>query len=178
MNNTEFRRQLVTLAELTNKDLTPTVAKWWGERYSNLPDAVLRRAFEIAAERCRFFPTPAEFNAILEGLAAQSGHIVDGATAWDALDRDVLRTYAPGITKQIPWPDERSREVLRGEMGKLIHDVCQMHPRDLAMVREEFIRRYDAGRMADRAQDTLDRLTASHPAALPARDLRLVSGEE
>ncbi|MGN6562616.1 MAG: hypothetical protein ACTHMU_08140 [Thermomicrobiales bacterium] len=180
MNSAAFRASLDALADLTGKELTPNITRWWWQRYGDLPDAVLTQAFEIACETCKFFPSPAEFNGILAGLAERGGALLTGAAAWDALDRDVLRTYAPGITLRIAWPDQRSRDVLRLQMGKLIHDVCQMHPAQLATVREEFIRRYDASRAADTAQATLDRLVSSKPkpAISDPRNLRLVSGEE
>jgi hypothetical protein len=67
------------LAEATNKKLaddqgnpSPLFKLWW-DKYGALPDAILLAAFGQALDRCRFFPSPAEFNEILDGVKRAAG---------------------------------------------------------------------------------------------------------
>lgn len=79
MDRSAFKFNMVVLAEATNKRLaddqgnpSPLFDLWW-DKYGALPDAILLAAFGQALDRCRYFPSPAEFNEILAGVKRAAG---------------------------------------------------------------------------------------------------------
>jgi hypothetical protein len=79
MDRDTFKFTMIVLAEATNKKLaddqgnpSPLFKLWW-DKYGALPDGILLAAFGQALDRCRFFPSPAEFNEILDGVKRAAG---------------------------------------------------------------------------------------------------------
>jgi hypothetical protein len=74
-----FKFHMLLLAESTNKRLgaddgTPSpLLRFWWEKYGALPDEVLLAAFGQAIDTCRFFPSVAEFNAIVTLVRRATG---------------------------------------------------------------------------------------------------------
>ena len=189
MNSAQFKSQLMTLAELTNKEFTSdAVPRYWWQTYGDLPDDVLQKAFAAAQRASRFFPTPAEFDAILRQIAAKGGAVVDGASAWDAMERELFGCWSETndrINVRVhgyPWPNDRSKAILRGELNCTVRDVAEMHPKGVADLRARFIALYDGAAQVAQAEQTVARLAAPEtvPIPIPPRPQRprLVSGDE
>jgi hypothetical protein len=103
--------------------LDALIALWW-RKFGDLPDGILVPAFELALDTCTFFPSIAEFHGLIRTVAASEGAVVDGATAWEAIERDIIGRWSEtgdrllaSTNRKYPWPDDRSREILRDEMG-------------------------------------------------------------
>lgn len=163
--------------------------KYWWTRYGDLPAEIVRAAFQQALDTCEFFPSPAAFNAILRDIGAQSGAIVDGASAWDAMDRALFAAWSETNDRVnirengYPWPDGKDglcRAILRGELGLTVRDVAEMHPAEYAKTRARFVERFDARRQVAQAEATVAKLAAPTPTPLPAERPRLrpVAGGE
>jgi len=188
VNSAQFKGHLVLLAEMTNKDLSEPLARYWWQTYGDLPDAVLVAAFEIAKQSCRFFPAPAEFSAFLRGISAQSGAVVDGAAAWEAMQRDLFGCWSETNDRinvranGYPWPTDRCKAILRGDLNLTVRDVAEMHPAEYAKTRERFIALYDRDQQVAQAEQTVARLAPPEtvPIPIPPRPQRprLVGGEE
>lgn len=167
MNNTQFKGHLVLLAEMTNKDLSTPLLQYWWQSFGDLPDETLLPAFEMAKQSCRFFPSPAEFREFLQEVASSQGAIVNGYTAWEALEKAIFRPWSEANdrvmvqeNRKYPWPTPLCREVLRGQMALTPRDVAMMHPKEYAATRERFIKAFDSaqtvGHAVERTQAALD----------------------
>jgi hypothetical protein len=73
MDANTFKLHLLVIADATNKDLSDGLVRLWWEKYGTLADDILLAAFGQVVDTCRFFPSPAEFNAILEGVKRAAG---------------------------------------------------------------------------------------------------------
>jgi len=171
MNIAQFKGHLMLLAELANKDLSTPMVQYWWQTYGDLPDAVLFPAFEIAKRKSKYFPTPSDFDEIIQSIAAKDGTIVNGEAAWNVLWRDVISQCSEASDRMIAerlrnggpgyaWPNERARVVVKDEMRTTIRALSEMHPAELAKRREAFIRHYDAGQAVaqavERAEQAID----------------------
>jgi hypothetical protein len=159
MNQTTFQKSLKLLSEATSKRLSPELAAYWWRRFGDLPDEILIEAFQRALDSADYFPSPAQFMGILRDISASQGAIVGGAGAWEAIERDILGQWSEtndrlmaSAGKRYAWPDERSRDILRNEMGCMVSALAQMHPRALAEVRDRFVAKYDAAIATDQAR--------------------------
>lgn len=188
MDQTTFQGLLTLLGELTSKKLSPDVRKYWWTRYGDLPADVLRTAFQAALDSCEFFPSPAAFNDILRGISAQSGAVVDGAAAWDAMQREIFGCWSETNDRinvrahGYPWPNDRCKAILRGDLNLTVRDVAEMHPAEYAKTRERFIHLFDRDQQVAQAEQTVARLAPPEtvPIPIPPRPQRprLVGGEE
>ncbi len=148
---------------------------------------MLRTAFQTALDTCEFFPSPAAFNDILRGISAQSGTVVDGASAWDGMERAMFSCWSETNDRVnvrehgYPWPNERCKAVLRGDLNCTVRMIAEMHPAEYAKTRERFVALYDRAQQVNQAQDTAARLAPPDtvPIPIPPRPQRprLVSGE-
>lgn len=170
MNNGQFRGHLVLLAEVTNKDLSGPLIELWWTTFGDLPDHVLLTGFHLAMQSAEFFPTPARFRQLLGAIAAEAGAPIGGQATWEAMERDIFRRWsetgdrliASTVGGKYPWPDDRSREVLRGQLTLTVRDVVMMHPAEYAATRERFVELYDEGRMVAEAHEAVDRLATGN----------------
>jgi hypothetical protein len=171
MDRTSFQRHL-TLLSLSARhtgDSSPAaidalIALWW-RKFGDLPDGILGPAFELALDTCKFFPSIAEFHELIHTVARAEGGIADGATAWEAIERDIIGRWSEtndrllaSTNRRYPWPDDRSRAILRDEMGCMVSSLAQMHPKGLAEVRERFVAKYDATLATEQARAGVARL--------------------
>lgn len=131
---------------------------WW-RKFGHLPDGLLVPAFELALDTCKFFPSIAEFNDLLRTVAKSEGAVVDGATAWDAIERAIIGRWSEAGDRMIlsagtgyPWPDDRCKRLVRDAMNLRVRDIATMHPAEYARTRDDFIRRYDQAEQVERAQ--------------------------
>lgn len=161
MRRSEFQGRLTLLSEATNKQLTPILSDLWWGKYGGLPDARLDRAFGVALDRCKFFPSPAEFNEILAQLAEADGEVVTGETAWARVMRDIIAPFPAHAGAG--WPDELSRT--------LVYELFGL-PYNLAHTEGDYALR----RAQDRFVGEYDRRRAAADAALPAPTLRAIGG--
>lgn len=105
----------------------------WTQVYALPPIAVLR---SYAGE-------------VRGAVAAASGAVVDGETAWAYLSREVLARYRPLVANQtINWPEDGglARRIVREDLGGL-HEVAVAEgeiARD--QLRRRFIAAYDKAR--------------------------------
>lgn len=159
MNRIHFQERLTLIGAATNKVLSPELSGLWWRKYGDLPDELLLEAFQLVEDTCRFFPSPAEFNDLLRRIGASRGQIVDGMTAWDAIERDILGNWSEtndrlmaSAGRRYPWPDDRSRDILRSEMGCMVSALAQLHPKGLAEVRDRFVAKYDAALATEQAR--------------------------
>lgn len=159
MNQQTFQKSLKLLSDATSKTLSPELIRFWWQRFGDLPDEVLQEAFIRALDTCNYFPSPAQFMGILREISASQGAIVSGASAWEAIERDIIGQWSEtgdrllaSSGRRYPWPDERSREILRNEMGCMISSLAQMHPKALAEIRDRFIAKYDATLATEQAR--------------------------
>lgn len=134
-----------------SKQAIDTLAALWWRKFGDLPDGILVPAFELALDTCKFFPSIAEFHELIHTVARSEGAIVDGASAWEAIERDIIGRWSEtndrllaSTGRKYPWPDDRSRDILRNEMGCMVSSLAQMHPKGLAEVRGRFVAKYDA----------------------------------
>ena len=188
MNQTTFQKSLKLLGEATNKQLSPELIRYWWQKYGDLPDEVLLTGFQVALDTCTFFPSPAEFNGLLRTISAAQGQIVDGASAWDAMERELFGCWSETndrINVRVhgyPWPNDRCKALLRGELHCTVRDVAEMHPKGVADLRARFVARYDGVAQVAQAEQTVARLDPPEtvPIPIPPRPQRprLVSGEE
>lgn len=143
-----------------------------------------------------FFPTVPEILKAVSELAAARGVAVDGASAWEAMQRALFSQWSEAGDRLIgtriaaggpgyPWPNERCREIVKGRMNRTVRGIAQIESAyELDKVRAEFVRYYDAKQAVDavEAQDTAARLPAPEtvPIPIPPRPQRprLVSGDE
>ncbi len=183
MNKATFQELLTLLGELTNKKLSPAVRDYWWSRYGDLPADVIRTAFQAALDTCEFFPSPAAFNEILRDVSAQSGAVVDGASAWEAMDRTMFSCWSETNDRinvrehGYPWPDERCKQIIRNEMRRMVRDIAEMHPAEYAKTRERFIALYDGARVVEQAEATVAKIAAPAPLSVVAPPpLRRISG--
>lgn len=149
---------------------------------------MLHTAFQAALDTCEFFPTPAAFNEILRGISAQTGTVVDGASAWEAMDRSMFSCWSETNDRinvrehGYPWPDERCKQIIKGEMRRMVRDIAEMHPAEYAKTRERFIALYDGARVVEQASATVAKLQAPTPVPLntarPPRHQRVIGGDE
>lgn len=153
---------------LDREALDALAALWW-RKFGDLPDAILLPAFELALDSCKFFPSIAEFNDLIRTVGRAEGGIVDGASAWEAIERDILGRWSEtsdrlmaSAGKRYPWPDERSRDILRNEMGCVISALAQMHPKALGDIRDRFIAKYDAALTTERARAGVAKLDTAN----------------
>lgn len=169
MDQTTFQGLLTLLGELTNKKLSPDVRKYWWTRYGDLPADVLRTAFQAALDSCEFFPSPAVFNDILRGISAQSGAVVDGTSAWEAMQRAIFGCWSEAndrITIRAtgyPWPTDRCKAILRGDLNLTVRDVAEMHPAEYAKTRDRFIHLFDSSQSVDQASTHVAKLVDAPP---------------
>ncbi len=182
MNQQTFQKSLKLLSDATSKKLSPELAGFWWQRFGDLPDDILAQAFMQALNTCDYFPSPAQFMTILRGISASQGAIVDGASAWESIERDIIgqwsetgdRLMASAGTKYA-WPDDRSRQILRNEMGSMISSLAQMHPKGLAEIRDRFVAKYDAALAVTQAREGVAKLDAQQAAGLiPPTPLRQI----
>jgi hypothetical protein len=76
--------------------------------------------------------------------------------------RRVVRSYSPGITKTFDWPDERTRQIVREDLGG-VHFIAHVESDyQLDKLRERFIKLYDQGANVADAQERAN-LTAPTP---------------
>lgn len=157
--------------------------KYWWQTYGDLPDDILQTAFQVAAQSGGFFPTPATFNEILRGISAQSGAVVDGASAWEAMDRSMFSCWSETNDRinvrehGYPWPDERCKQIIRNDMRRMVRDIAEMHPAEYAKTRERFIALYDGARVVEQASATVAKIEAPAPLSVVAPPpLRRISG--
>ena len=188
MNSTDFKREILILAELFDKDIrSGVVGRYFWDTFGDMPDDVLMQAFAVAQRSLKWFPKPAEFDAIIRTIAAKGGAVVDGASAWDALERDLFGCWSETndrINVRVhgyPWPNDRCKAILRGELNCTVRDVAEMHPKGVADLRARFIALYDGVAQVAQAEQTVARLAAPEtvPVPIPPRPQRprLVSGE-
>lgn len=163
MNHAQFKGQLMTLAELTNKDLSSLTVKYFWDTFGTLPDDVIQPAFELAKRTCKFFPSPAEFGELVESLTARSGEIVNGATAWESCQQLIFGRYSEATEAQIrkegngyPWPNERCKHVTRKVLGLTVRDIAMKSGRDLDITRAKFIAAYDSVQAVERAEAAIE----------------------
>jgi len=136
---------------------------------------VLQTAFQAALDTSEFFPSPAAFNEILRDVSAQSGAVVDGASAWEAMERGIFSCWSETNDRinvrehGYPWPDERCKQIVRGEMRRMVRDIAEMHPAEYAKTRERFIALYDGARVVEQAAATVAKIQAPDPVQLPAQ---------
>lgn len=168
MNQTTFQKSLRLLSDATNKRLAPELMRFWWQRFGDLPDDILAEAFMRALDSCDFFPSPSQFMAILRDISASQGAITDGASAWEVIDRDIIGQWSETGDRLIaqsgkgyPWPDDRSKAILRSEMGYMISALAQMHPKAVAEVRDRFIGKYDAAVATEQARAGVAKIEAS-----------------
>lgn len=161
MKRSEFQGRLTLLSEATNRQLTPILSDLWWNRYGGLPDARLDRAFGVALDTCKFFPSPAEFNEILTRIAEADGEVVTGETAWTRVMRDVIAPFPNKAGGG--WPDELSRT--------LVYELFGL-PYNLAHLEGDYALR----QAHDRFVAAYDRQRAAADAALPAPTLRAIGG--
>lgn len=122
------------------------------ERFVGLDPATLAAAVEYAIEHDDFFPTIRRFREIVATVDVALGHRLDGAAAWEAFARRVLRPYSPGITKSFDWPDDLTRSIVREQLGG-VHYIANVEKEyTLGKVRERFIEAYDAAGAVAEAQ--------------------------
>jgi len=141
-----------------------------------------------------FFPTVPEILKAASELAAARGVAVDGASAWEAMQRALFGQWSEASDRLIstriaaggpgyPWPNERCREIVKARMNRTVRGIAQIESAyELDKVRGEFIRLYNANEAADEAEQTVARLAPPEtvPIPIPPRPQRprLVSGEE
>lgn len=158
MDQTTFRTRLTLLSEATNRALSPALIRLWWQKYGGLPDAVLDAAFDHALNTCKFFPSIAEFNDILDEFRVATGAApAPGEDAWAAFLRR-LRRWDPdlGIVS------DGMRGLIRsGDEGYSLYDgldpltktvvdglggaraILAKDERDLAFTRRDFVAHYD-----------------------------------
>jgi len=104
-----IRKWLVVFAELCPRELTPFLISSWCELLGDLPAATIEIACKQVARACRFFPTPGDIRAQLDGAEAK-GFELEAETEWQKLlnwiDRNVfpdtgIRKGAPGLSAQV-----------------------------------------------------------------------------
>lgn len=159
MNQATFQKSLRLLSDATSKKLSTELIRFWWQRFGDLPDDILAEGFMRALDSCDYFPSPSQFMAILRDISASQGGIADGATAWEAIERDIIGRWSEtndrllaSTNRRYPWPDDRSRAILRDEMGCMVSGLAQMHPKGLAEVRERFVAKYDAALATEQAR--------------------------
>jgi hypothetical protein len=184
MNSAQFKGQIMTLAELTNKEFTTdAVPRYWWETFGDLPDDVLLQAFAVAKRTSKFFPSPNEFDEIIRQIGRKSGAVVDGATAWDAMQRDLFGCWSETNDRinirvhGYPWPNDRCKQILRGQLNCTVRDVVEMHPAEYAKTREAFVKAYDGAAQTEQAEATVAKIAAPAPLSVVAPPpLRRISG--
>jgi len=113
---------------------------------------------------------------------------VDGGAAWEAMQRTMFSCWSvtnDQITIRAtgyPWPTDRCKAILRGDLNLTVRDVAEMHPAEYAKTRDRFIALYDRDQQTVQAQETAARLAAPETAPIPIpprpQRPRLVSGDE
>ena len=163
MNRTLFQKHLMLIGTATNKELAPALSDLWWRKYGGLPDDVLTAAFEVVIDTCKFFPAPAEFNDILRQVAAASGAVVDGATAWDECERLIFRQWSEAGDRLVlqagqgyPWPNPRCKELVRERLNLTVRGIATMHAKDYDATRGRFIALYDSVQAVERAEQAID----------------------
>lgn len=158
MNQRAFQARLTLLSEATNRVLSPELIRLWWEKYGRLPDAVLDAAFERALDTCKFFPSIAEFNGVLDELRIATGSApAPGEDAWAAFlarlrrwepDLGVVRDGTRGLIRKgdtgsglYDGLDPLTKPVIDGLGGA--RAILERDERDLTFTRKDFIAHYD-----------------------------------
>lgn len=179
MNSAQFKAQMAILGEIFDKDLSSgVVSRYFWDTYGDLPDDVLLEAFATIKRSGKFFPRPADFDEAVRQIGRKAGAINDGASAWDAMQRDLFGCWSEANDRVnirvhgYPWPNDRCRQILRGQLNCTVRDVVEMHPAEYAKTREAFIRAYDGAAQVDQAEATVAKLQAPAPISMPTSEPR------
>ena len=148
-----------TGASAVSAEAADAILGLWWRKFGNLPDSVLVPAFELALNTCTFFPSIAEFNAILRRVAGAEGEVVDGASAWEACERRVFSCWSEAGDSLIrqsgggyDWPDEQCKRLVRETLNLTVRAIATMHEIEYGKVKARFIEQYEAGRQVSEAQ--------------------------
>lgn len=146
-------RMMATLRPPDKTGVSAPLVATFRERFGGLDEATFAAACEYAIDNDDFFPTVRRFREIVATLDVATGTRLNGARAWEAFLRRVVRTYSPGITKSFDWPDERTRQIVREDLGG-VHFIAHIESDyQLDKLRERFVKAYDQGGAVADAQE-------------------------
>jgi len=138
-DNTDFRRRLVTLAELVDVKLSPQRQALYFEALQDIPYAAVVRALDTIAKTWRFlkFPLPAEIRAVAVGTDEDAAE-----RAWLAVRRAIGRV---GAYASLAVVDAALGETIQAMFGGW-PEACaaDLTPEMWASKRKEFGRIYRA----------------------------------
>jgi hypothetical protein len=146
-------RMIATLRPPDKAGVSAPLVATFRERFAGLDEATFAAACEYAIDNDDFFPTIRRFREIVATIDVAGGARLDGPKAWEAFMRRVVRSYSPGITKVFDWPDERTRQIVREELGG-VHFIAHVESDyQLDKLRERFVKAYDQGANVADAQE-------------------------
>lgn len=139
------------------------------DELAGLDEVTLRGALARYRQGGRpFFPTVPEIEKAANELATARGVAVDGAAAWEAMDRALFRVWSEAGDRLIgmrivdggpgyPWPNERCREIVRIRMNRTVRGLATIENEiERAKARAEFVRLYDATSANEQAKANLE----------------------
>ena len=177
-----IRKWLVVFAEIFARELTPFLISSWCELLGDLPAATIETACKQVGRTCRFFPTPGEIRAQLDGAEAK-GFELEAASEWQNLLSWIRENVFPdtGVQKgaaKLSAPVEYAAKAAGG-----IFWIERCAADDLVWARKNFIAAYknvhDTGQVehllgAGEAKRILAKLKSPPPANGTQKKLAVV----
>ncbi len=91
-----IRRWLVVCGEIYRQELTPELVGTWEMLLHDLDPETVGRGFQAILKTSRFFPTPAEFFAVIQP-PAEAIALMEGENAWQLALEYVREFVCPGL---------------------------------------------------------------------------------
>lgn len=136
------RHWIVIIAELCGRALTLQLVKSWCLLLADVEPKLLHRALEDTARTCsRFFPTPGEVRARIDG-ANERGFLLEAERAWEEALEWIRRWYHPdlGIDRRAPALAAVVEHSVRAAGGWRFLESCPES--ELQWCRRRFIEAY------------------------------------
>lgn len=186
MNTPAFQVGMAKMQAAFNAPVSEAMALVYEEVLGDLDDGTWAVAVRRALSewtRPGALPPPAVLLGYAREMAASTGAIVDGESAWAAFTSRVLGRYSFGVTKSFDWPDELTREVVRHHLGfdaAAVHNLALLESEfDREKFRKRFVAEYNARRGTTRAIERVrleQRAPYESPPLPPPAPLRRIAG--
>jgi hypothetical protein len=136
MDEKQFCKKLLALAELFDKELSQAVIGFYVSALEEFSDSEIDSALKTAALKCKFFPKPAELIELVNGPQEEQSLL-----AWEQLTAAV---QLHGAYDSVMFADTKITRVVEALGGWIT--VCNWPVAELHFRRSEFNKLYQAAR--------------------------------
>jgi len=139
-NKISFKEFMAGAGEIFDKQVTPILSKMYWKSLEPFTDEQCRKAFNLAIERCKFFPKPAELIELIRGSSKQIEQEKDDKALIIANEiMEQARRYSPGHPLKLNdpiaqhlmtsrWPYHNwATTVLESELKWWVKEFCEAY---------------------------------------------------